>query len=183
MAAARLPGTITLPTPSIRSSSLSATDPYADLHQSYGRCLRDKAFIGRFYDVFLASTPDVPPMFAHTDFSKQRMALRRGITMAIFHAGGSAVVDRGIEEMASVHASAGRCPVPAGMYDGWIASLLQVVAETDPEADEALMARWREAMAVVVATFQARDAAAGQPAAAPAGSLFSRVIQGLRGGQ
>ena len=161
------------------------TDPYADLHQSYGRCLRDKAFIGRFYEVFLASNPRVPPMFAQTDFSKQRMALRRGITMAIFHAGGSRVVDRGIAEMGSVHASGGRCPVPPELYRDWIDSLLEVVGETDPEADEALMARWREAMGVVVETFKARDAApAAEPAPVPtrdgARGLFSRVMQGLK---
>ena len=163
---------------------MSATiDEYADLHQSYGRCLRDKDFIGRFYDVFLASNPRVPPMFAHTDFSKQRMALRRGITMAIFHAGGSRVVDRGIDEMGGVHASGGRCPVPPELYGDWIGSLLKVVEETDPEADAPLMARWREAMGVVVETFKARDGAV-EPASEARGEgargLFSRVMQGLR---
>ncbi|MEN1956236.1 globin [Luteimonas changyuni] len=160
----------------------AATDAYADLHQSYGRCLRDKEFIGRFYDVFLASNPDVPALFAHTDFNKQRMALRKGITMAIFHAGGSRVVDRGIAEMGAVHARDGRCPVPAALYRDWIASLLHVVEETDPEADPALMARWREAMAVVVDTFTARDAGPTGEMAAREGArgLFSRVMQGLR---
>lgn len=163
----------------------AATEAYADLHQSYGRCLRDKEFIGRFYEVFLASNPDVPALFAQTDFSKQRMALRRGITMAIFHAGGSKVVDRGINEMASVHAKSGRCPVPAALYKDWVASLLQVVEEGDPEADEALMARWREALGVVVDTFRAQDE--GRPAAetqaqAGARGLFARVMQGLRPG-
>ena len=165
----------------------AVTDPYADLHQSYGRCLRDKEFIGRFYDVFLASNPAVPAMFAHTDFNKQRMALRRGITMAIFHAGGSRVVDRGINEMASVHASSGRCPVPPGLYRDWVASLLKVVEETDPEVDAALMARWREALGVVVETFQGWEAGAGGAPKGPdaarqtgARSLFARVTRSLR---
>ena len=160
----------------------ASTDAYADLHQSYGRCLRDRDFIGRFYEVFLASNPDVPPLFAHTDFNKQRMALRKGITMAIFHAGGSRVVDRGIDEMGAVHARDGRCPVPAALYGDWIASLLQVVEATDPEATQELMARWREAMGVVVETFKARDAAPlpQTPAQDSARGLFSRVMQGLR---
>lgn len=161
----------------------ATTDPYADLHQSYGRCLRDKAFIGRFYEVFLASNPDVPAMFAHTDFSRQRMALRRGITMAIFHAGGSRVVERGIDEMGGVHARDGRCPVPHALYRDWVESLLTVVREADPEADEALMSRWSEAMAVVVDTFKARDGADEAPpgpAQDGARGLFSRVMQGLR---
>lgn len=161
----------------------ASTDVYADLHQSYGRCLRDRDFIGRFYEVFLASNPDVPPLFAHTDFNKQRMALRKGITMAIFHAGGSRVVGRGIDEMGAVHARDGRCPVPAALYGDWIASLLEVVEATDPEATPELMARWREAMGVVVETFRARDeavAAPQTPAQEGARGLFSRVMQGLR---
>ena len=51
------------------------SDQYEDLQQSYGRCLRDKQFIERFYQTFLASNPAIPPMFASTDFNKQRMAL------------------------------------------------------------------------------------------------------------
>ena len=53
------------------------SDQYEDLQQSYGRCLRDKHFIERFYQTFLASSPAIPPMFQTTDFNKQRMALRR----------------------------------------------------------------------------------------------------------
>ena len=30
-------------------------DSYDDLQQSYGRCLRGKNFIERFYEIFLAS--------------------------------------------------------------------------------------------------------------------------------
>ena len=65
------------------------SDKYEDLQQSYGRCLRDKQFIERFYERFTASHPAIAPLFARTDFSRQRMALRRGISVAIFHAAGS----------------------------------------------------------------------------------------------
>ena len=87
-------------------------DQYFDLQQSYGRCLRDRNFIERFYEVFMASSPEVAAMFANTDFQKQRLALRRGISVAIFHASDSPVVRRATEQMAQVHSHAGRCPVP-----------------------------------------------------------------------
>lgn len=131
-------------------------DPYYDLQQSYGRCLRDKNFIEHFYAVFMASHPDIPGMFADTDFQKQRLALRRGISVAIFHASGSTVVKRTTEQMADVHSRAGRCPVSPNLYPYWIESLVKVVAETDPEADERLLERWREAMCVVTDTFTRR---------------------------
>ena len=47
------------------------SDQYEDLQQSYGRCLRDKQFIERFYQTFLASNPAIPPMFASTDFARR----------------------------------------------------------------------------------------------------------------
>lgn len=136
------------------------TDPYEDIQQSYGRCLRDKAFIGRFYEVLLDSHPDIAPMFAQTDFSRQRMALRRGISAAIFHAAGSALSRRTVEQMADVHGRGGRCPVDPALYPYWIESLLKVVEEADPEMDDRLRARWREAMGVVCGTFAARYEAA-----------------------
>src|SRR5690606_18786373 len=115
---------------------------YADLQQSYGRCLRqDNNFIDRFYQRFLASDPRIEAMFANTDFSKQRMALRRGISMAILHAEGNSIVERPMNQMADVHSSKGRAPVPAELYPLWVRCLLETIRETDPKADEALMAR------------------------------------------
>lgn len=128
-------------------------DQYADLQQSFGRCLRNKNFIERFYEVFMASNTEVAAMFARTDFQKQRLALRRGISVAIFHASGSSVVKRSMQQMADVHSQTGRCPVAPHLYTHWIDSLLTVIAETDSHADEKLLARWREAMGVTVGTF------------------------------
>ena len=133
------------------------SDQYEDLQQSYGRCLRDKQFIERFYQTFLASSPAIPPMFASTDFNKQRMALRRGISVAISHAAASPLSKRATVEMAEVHSGKGRCPVDPALYPFWIDSMLKVIEETDEEADAALMQRWRQAMGVVCATFASHD--------------------------
>ena len=132
-------------------------DQYEDLQQSYGRCLRDKHFIEKFYETFMASHPSVAPMFADTDFNKQRMALRRGISVAISHAAASSLSKRATAEMAHVHSGKGRCPVDPALYPYWIDSMLKVVEETDDEADEALMQRWRQAMGVVCTTFINHD--------------------------
>lgn len=82
-------------------------DQYEDLQQSYGRCLRDKRFIERFYDAFVASHPAIAPLFKDTDMGRQRLALRRGISVAIFHAAGSPLSKRATEEMADVHSLRG----------------------------------------------------------------------------
>lgn len=135
---------------------MSAQDQYFDLQQSYGRCLIRKGFIERFYEIFMASHPAVAPMFERTDFQKQRLALRRGISVAIFHAAGSAVVKRTCEQMADVHSRQGRTPVPPELYPYWINSLLLAIGEYDERADAALLARWRQAMNSVTAMFSSR---------------------------
>jgi len=126
---------------------------FDDLQQSYGRCLRDKHFISRFYDIFLASHPDIAPMFAKTDFGTQRMALRHGISAAIMYASGSTLPKRTIENMAKVHGRTGHAPVRPHLYPYWIDSLVQAVGECDPEATPALLERWRKGMGIVTQTF------------------------------
>lgn len=131
-------------------------DRYDDLQASYGRCLRSGGFIERFYDVFLGSDPRIAPLFATTDFQLQRMALRRGISMAISHAGGMDMVKRSIDGMALVHSRKGRAPVPPELYHHWVESLLFAIREKDPEATPRLVERWRTAMKIVTAYFTAK---------------------------
>ena len=130
-----------------------ATDTYDDLQASYGRCLRNKDFIDRFYEIFLASHDDIPAYFAPTDFRTQRLALRRGISVAISYAGGSGLVQRTFDEMAQVHSRAGRVPVQPELYSYWVDSLLKTIREFDPELTPALNGRWREAMGKTIAAF------------------------------
>ncbi len=130
--------------------------PYNDLQASYGRCLRTNGFIERFYEIFLATDPEIAAMFEKTDFLRQRLALRRGISIAISHADGMAMVGRNIEDMAKVHSRAGRSPVRPELYVHWVDSLIQAISERDPEASPELLARWREAMRVTIGNFSTR---------------------------
>jgi len=131
-------------------------DTYHDLQQSYGRCLRDNTFIDRFYETLLASDPRIPPMFARTDMAGQRMAMRRGISVAILHAAGSGLARGSVEKMADAHGKHGYVPVPPYFHSLWLESLLKVIANTDPQADTTLLTRWRNAMGVVIDTFTRR---------------------------
>lgn len=129
------------------------TDDYHDLQQSYGRCLRDHGFIERFYVTLLASDPRIPPMFARTDMGRQRVSMRRGISVAILYAAGSPLAQRSVEKMADAHSKAGHVPVSPELHAHWLESLLKVIADTDPEINATLLARWRQAMGVVIDTF------------------------------
>ncbi|UPG95830.1 globin [Luteibacter aegosomatissinici] len=126
---------------------------YNDLHTSFGRCLRSRGFIGRFYDILLARDEGIPPLFAKTDFQKQHMALRRGISLAISWAAGDGMAQGPVNEMIRVHARKGRAPVPPAIHDHWLESLMQAIKERDDQLTPALEARWREAMGKVVRAF------------------------------
>lgn len=126
---------------------------YDDLQQSYGRCLREKNFIERFYEIFLDSHPDIRPMFNKTDFQTQRMALRHGISAAISYASGSSLTKRTIDQMADVHSLKGHAPVPPQLYPYWIDCLVQTVKEKDPQVTPQLLSRWRQGMSIVTDTF------------------------------
>lgn len=130
---------------------MSAT--FDDLQTSYGRCLRNGGFIACFYDIFMASHPDIPGMFKDTDFSRQYLALRRGVTAAITFAGGSSLSRRTMTEMAQVHSRSGRAPVSPELYSYWVDSLLRAIAEHDPEYDLALEQRWRTALMLTTQYF------------------------------
>lgn len=140
----------------IDPSPVLAADACAHLQRSYGRCLIHPGFLERFYALFMASHPDVSPLFAHTDFEQQQLSLRRGLGVALFHLGGSVTVRRTCEHMAQVHSRGGRAPVPPELYPYWVDSLVQAVREHDGEADDALLAVWREAMTRVAGMFAAR---------------------------
>lgn len=133
-----------------------ARDNFDDLQASYGRCLRERDFINRFYDVFLESHPAIAPMFEKTEFRTQRLALRRGISVAISYAAGSSLASRTFEQMADVHARNGRVPVAPDLYRYWIDSLLTVIGEVDPEMSPKLEQRWRMAMNKVTDAFVER---------------------------
>lgn len=126
---------------------------FDDLQQSYGRCLREKNFIERFYEIFLESHPAIRPMFDKTDFQTQRMALRHGISAAISYASGSSLTRRTVDQMAAAHSRSGHAPVSPELYPYWVDSLVQTVKEMDPQATPQLLSRWRQGMSVVTDTF------------------------------
>ncbi len=119
---------------------------YNDLHQSFGRCLKDREFIGKFYNRLLDSDPAIPPRFEHTDFSRQRTLLRRGISMAISCAEGNRLGVDAVTRMADMHSRKGSAPVPPEMHDHWLDCLLASISDSDPKDSPALQKRWHEAM-------------------------------------
>ena len=84
---------------------------------SLQRCSRDPRFLDLFYEKFLASSPKVREKFAHTDFVRQKRALRSSLWMMLLVAEdeekGPARYLRGLT---AIHGSSG-LDIGAELYD------------------------------------------------------------------
>ena len=119
---------------------------FQDVQASYGRCTRQKGFITRFYELLLDSDDRIRQMFENTNWTQQNKALRRGISIALTHAGGSNIVERPMGEMAEMHSRHGGLPVDPELYHYWRESLLQAVHEFDPQINPTLERNWSVAL-------------------------------------
>ena len=122
------------------------SETYMDVQASYGRCMRQKGFITRFYELLLEKDERIPAMFKGTNWAQQNKALRRGISIALTFAGGSNIVERSMNEMAGVHSRKGRAPVDPVLYRHWRESLLEAVSEFDQKLTPTLEKHWAEAL-------------------------------------
>jgi hemoglobin-like flavoprotein len=120
-------------------------DAINHVNLSYGRCSMSPGFFDSFYDIFLKSSPDVAPMFANTDFSKQKVLIKSGISFVIMYAKDQqgAFAKAKLDFIGEVHDHVHR-NVKANMYPLWIDSLLKAVQKHDPEYTPQLDKEWRE---------------------------------------
>jgi hemoglobin-like flavoprotein len=117
----------------------------SELQSSYGRCTVNPKFLDRFYEIFLASHPAIKPMFAKTDFTKQKAALRNGISMMIMYEGKTQVSKMALDRLGHSHGKQGMNMDPK-LYQYWIDSLVKAVKECDQQFSPDLEKQWREAM-------------------------------------
>ena len=115
-----------------------------NVNLSYGRCSMSPGFFDTFYDIFLKSSPIIAPMFANTDFSKQKSLLKGGITFVLMYAKDpAAAFPKGkLEAIGDIHNRA-RVNVAPNMYPFWIDSLMQAVKQHDKDYTPELEKQWR----------------------------------------
>jgi hemoglobin-like flavoprotein len=109
---------------------------------SYQRARDSGQLFDTFYDLFLKKSPEIPPMFARTDFPHQKLMLRESILeMLLFAQLGSG--QKEIERLAERHR---QLKVKPHHYDLWLDALCEALARHDPKFDAPLEALWRQAM-------------------------------------
>lgn len=115
------------------------------VQESFGRCLADRTFFDRFYDVFMASHADVPPMFDRTDMTKQKHLLRHGLMSALMYAEGDVMAGSAIDRIRESHGRQ-RLNIRPELYRAWLQSIMHTVSECDPEFTPELGHAWNEAL-------------------------------------
>jgi hemoglobin-like flavoprotein len=122
----------------------------ARFEASYSRIFGDQvgiseagdAFFVRFYELFLASSPQVRELFAHTDMTRQVTMLRRSLfELVTFYVSG--IVSEPLRAIAQVHQHLQLNP---DMYDDWLDALVATAREFDRECDELTEYAWRLAL-------------------------------------
>jgi hemoglobin-like flavoprotein len=124
---------------------------------SLNRCLAQPEFLRHFYELFVASSPEVREKFKDTDFPRQTRVLADSLYMMAVaaqlerNAGAWAEMDR----LASRHDRTGLDIRPA-LYDLWLDCLLRAVSRNDPEYSREIETAWRETLAVGIEYLRSR---------------------------
>ena len=114
--------------------------------ESLGRCGANPGFLDRFYELFLASSPRVKEKFAHTDFVRQKRALRASLHAMLLATGdGRAGTEKYLRDIAERH-SRKELSIGSEFYDYWLDSLLAAVRECDPEYSPEVHDAWERVM-------------------------------------
>lgn len=121
------------------------SDSYADVQQSFNRCLQRRDFLRRFYTIFTQRDSRIAERFRNTDWDQQVHLLRHGISASIMYASGTGLGQHELERLRQSHGP-GQYDIPDWMYDDWLEALIQALAESDSHWDAHLEQRWREAM-------------------------------------
>lgn len=117
-----------------------------EVNSSYGRCKLSKGFLDTFYDILLASSPDIEHRFRDTDFPRQQKALKRGLTFLIMFSQGSEVAAAKLDQIGEIHDGI-HFDIRPDLYPLWTESLMQAIARHDSKFNAGLEKKWRKCLA------------------------------------
>ena len=122
---------------------------------SLGRCHANPGFIARFYDLFVAASPEAAEKFKDTDLERQCRAMSSSLYALVLVIEGSKAAILYLDKIARQH---GRedLDIRPELYDVWLKCLIETVSEFDPQYSDEIERLWRDAMAFGVKFMQSR---------------------------
>lgn len=121
----------------------------ASVRKSFGRVMAKGRFVERFYEVLFKSNPGIGKLFAKTDLKKQSEVLEQSLSMALLFPQGNPIAKQVVERIRKSH-SRDQLNIEPSLYKFWLDSLMQVVAESDPDFSPALDQQWRRVLQVTL---------------------------------
>jgi hemoglobin-like flavoprotein len=109
---------------------------------SYHRARQSGLLFDTFYDIFLGKSPEIPPMFAQTNFERQKLMLRESI-LEMLQFAQHGIGRNEIEQLGDRHR---RLQIKPVHYDMWLDALCETLADQDPEFNAELETLWRKSM-------------------------------------
>ena len=122
---------------------------------SYGRCCTVPRFFDAFYERLFEVCPAARPLFAQTDFERQRRLLQHAFGLLLIFPAQPAAEPTALSRVAERH-SRRDLNIDPGLYPLFIDSLIDTVKRYDPECTPAIEAAWRTTVAKGVAYMQSK---------------------------
>ena len=113
--------------------------------ESLARCLKDAAFLDRFYDGFLASSPEVRAKLQHMNRSYQIVMLKSSLHIMMAMTSGGMGQQQAMIDLAEVHSRRARDIKPE-LYAFWLEAMIDAVRKTDPAFGPEVEQAWRVAL-------------------------------------
>ncbi|ARN74737.1 globin [Oceanicoccus sagamiensis] len=114
-------------------------------HDSLDRCGSTSKFLGRFYQIFSASSPEVAARFTDTNFKTQIRALKTSFYMAMLASDKDSEASDYLERIAMRH-NHQQLDIKPEFYTLWMDSMIVAVSEFDPQFDHHIEQVWRRFM-------------------------------------
>lgn len=132
-------------------------------NDSLERCQGHHAldFLGRFYDLFMATSEEVREKFKDTDLVRQKRMLAMSLYDMIGAICGNDQATAALEKVALIHSRRDRDIRPE-FYDAWFDALLQAVRECDPDYTPRIERAWRAVMAYGIEFLKSRYSETGR---------------------
>lgn len=112
-------------------------------------------FLERFYELFMAASPEVRAKFERTDFRRQRRVLKASLYMMMLAVEGRLEARVHLDEIARRHSRADLGIRPE-LYDLWLDCLIAAVREHDPRFDPETERAWRAVLRPGIEVMKAR---------------------------
>jgi len=110
---------------------------------SFHRARHSGGLFTTFYEIFLQKSPEIEPLFARTDFERQKRMLKQSLLELLNYAGG---IESAVEEIARLAGKHAGMSIKKSHYSMWLDALCEAVAIHDSEFTPELEELWRQSL-------------------------------------